>query len=292
MDVHHLRYFLAVARELNFTRAAASLHMTVPPLSQRIRSLEAELGCPLFDRSTHHTRLTDAGERLVPLAGRIVADVDRIPETVRAPQARPHARMAVPDALDTGQRRTIARLLDEQADSYEIEVRQVASLDVAQALVHRAVDLAFSRIPATHPALAETIVSTQPLAVICDATHFPPGAVLRPADLNGFTLVGGPAHWDLRSEAERARLLGAGVRLDPSPGYTDVGGMLLVLSGRRRFTMVPAGADLVRAVDPAEFAVHPVNDDIPPLVTRAVYRSGEEWITPLVDATVAAFEGA
>ncbi|MCK5751677.1 MAG: LysR family transcriptional regulator, partial [Mycobacterium sp.] len=68
MEMHHLRYFLAVARELNFTRAAKSLNMSVPPLSQRIRTLERELGTPLFDRSTHHTRLTAAGESLLPLA--------------------------------------------------------------------------------------------------------------------------------------------------------------------------------------------------------------------------------
>lgn len=78
MDLRHLQYFLAVAHELNFTRAAASLHMAVSPLSRAIRELEAEVGCALLTRNTRNVELTTAGSAMVPLAQDILARVNSL----------------------------------------------------------------------------------------------------------------------------------------------------------------------------------------------------------------------
>lgn len=86
VDVLHLRYFVAVAEERSFTRAAARLHMAASPLSQRIKDLERELGMDLFIRAHRRVELTDAGRALLPQAGDIVERVDAIPDLLAAAQ--------------------------------------------------------------------------------------------------------------------------------------------------------------------------------------------------------------
>jgi DNA-binding transcriptional LysR family regulator len=77
MELRHLRYFIAVAEELNFTRAAERLHMAQPPLSQQIQHLEAELGFQLFRRTKRTVVLTEAGQVFFEESQKIMQQVDR-----------------------------------------------------------------------------------------------------------------------------------------------------------------------------------------------------------------------
>ena len=87
MNIKQLEYFIALAEELHFGRAAARLHMTQPPLTQAIAQLEATLGVRLFERSRRHVALSPAGEALLPEARELLARAQRLPGVAKAAAA-------------------------------------------------------------------------------------------------------------------------------------------------------------------------------------------------------------
>ncbi len=94
-DLRQLRYFVAVAEDLNFTRAAERLHMAQPPLSSAIRQLEEQLGVALFERTTRQVELTAAGKLLLEKSQSLLAHAEEVFSAVREVERAPIGRLRV-----------------------------------------------------------------------------------------------------------------------------------------------------------------------------------------------------
>ncbi|MEE2057239.1 LysR family transcriptional regulator [Rhodococcus artemisiae] len=150
MEVRHLRYFVAVAEELHFGRAAQRLHMAAPPLSQRIRSLERELGRELFLRSHHRVALTDAGEALLPLARQALETFDVIPGALGAAVARVAVIGIAPDVPTELRTNSLERIRRHSPD-LQVRIEPASTGPLYEALRRREVDLAFVHSPSRDP---------------------------------------------------------------------------------------------------------------------------------------------
>lgn len=131
IELRQLRYFLAVAEENHFGRAAARLHMTQPPLSQTIQALEATLGTPLFIRTKRSVALTPAGSALLPEARRILQQAGALPDLARRAASGESGLLSL-SFVSTADYSVLPPLLREFREHYpkvQIELRE-ATTDV------------------------------------------------------------------------------------------------------------------------------------------------------------------
>jgi len=172
MDVHlrDLRYFLAVAREENFTRAAESLYVSQPALSKQIRALERQLRSELFTRDRTGARLTRAGVALVPRAEAIVDEW----EAAKAALARASDSTLVLGMHTSPGRGLLpqvrARLVADCPDA-TLELRQVAWADRTAGLEQGDTDAAFVWLPLPAPPYRWVTVASEPRLVAMPSTH-------------------------------------------------------------------------------------------------------------------------
>ena len=150
MELRHLRYFVAVAEELNFTRAAERLNMAQPPLSTQIRSLEEELGARLFDRDKRRVDLTQAGRKMLTCAREILAAADDAVKQVRRASSGETGELQVgyaASAMFTELLPAALRRFQKARPSIELVVHEMTSRDQLYAIHARQLDLGILRRP-------------------------------------------------------------------------------------------------------------------------------------------------
>ncbi|WP_175411442.1 LysR family transcriptional regulator [Streptomyces sp. TRM64462] len=203
MQFQQLVYFVAVADTRHFTRAAERVHVSQPSLSQQIRALEKELGAELFSRARGNIALTDAGEALLPLARRILADADTARQEVQelAQLRRGRVRLGATPSLCTGLLPDVLRTFHGLYPGIRLLIEEGGSHDLVRELARGALDLALVVLPLPTPSPALTTVELlqEDLVVVSSAAD--PAVPRRPvriADLAGRPMVMFRHGYDLR----------------------------------------------------------------------------------------------
>ncbi|MEV1328710.1 LysR family transcriptional regulator [Micromonospora costi] len=151
MQLHQLRYFVAVAEVRHFTQAADIVGITQPSLSKQIHALEADLGAPLFERVRGNIALTAAGEVLLPLAKRILADVETATREVQelVGLRRGRVRLGATPSLATSLAPPVLRRYRDAHPLIDLRVEEGGSQDLVRDLLRGDLDLALIIMPAT-----------------------------------------------------------------------------------------------------------------------------------------------
>ncbi|MFE9846442.1 LysR family transcriptional regulator [Streptomyces goshikiensis] len=169
MELRNLRYFVAVAEELHFGRAAARLHMSQPPLSRAIKGLEAEAGAPLFARSPAGVTLTPVGAVLLDEARSLLDHADRLRLRVNAAAGVASLTIGIlSDGADPGVAR-LAAAFRGRHPGIDIRIRDTDLTDPTCGLRAGRVDVALTRAPFEETALTVRTLRTDPVGVVLRA---------------------------------------------------------------------------------------------------------------------------
>lgn len=193
MDLRDCECFVAVAEELHFGRAAARVGMAQPPLSQRIKALEEELGARLFARTSRSVALTAAGEAFWHEARDLLALAGRARETPRRVALGLAGRLRVGfvnPAMDAFLSAALAAFR-RQAPEVELTLRELSSREQLEALAAGRLDVGFVRFTGQDvPGLAVRVVSREPYLLALPADHALAGRRrVSLADLDGQAMI-------------------------------------------------------------------------------------------------------
>ncbi|WP_442790521.1 LysR family transcriptional regulator [Nonomuraea sp. NBC_01738] len=163
VDLRRLQYFVVVAEEGSVGRAARRLYISQPPLSQRIRELEAELGCALFVRTARGMILTTAGEVLLREARGLLAAAAGAVERVRQANGEPVLRIGVLGPAESALSAEAARSFIKRYPGARVQLRQGSLADPTIGLGRGEVDVAITFTPFDETGLAVHVVRAEPL---------------------------------------------------------------------------------------------------------------------------------
>ena len=189
MELRHLRYFVAVAQERSFTRAAAALNMAQPPLSRQIQQLEEELGTKLIARGGRPFQLTEPGRLFYEQSVQVLERIDDIHAAMRSVQQVRFSMGFVASTL-YGRLPEVIRAYRAVRPDVELTLLELTTMEQVRALKEGRIDVGFGRILLDDPAIDRLLLRNETLAVALPAGHpalLQPG--MRLSELQAETLI-------------------------------------------------------------------------------------------------------
>jgi DNA-binding transcriptional LysR family regulator len=172
MELRQLRYFVAVAEERNFTRAAERLNMTQPPLSRQIQQIEDTVGLALFERGARPLKLTEAGRVFYAQANRLLEESDELlPLTRRLAQLAERIVIGFVPSTLYGPLPEVIRAFREAAPLIQISLIEMFTIEQLSALKGGRIDVGFGRLRFDESQLARDVLVEEPLIAALPAGH-------------------------------------------------------------------------------------------------------------------------
>ncbi|MFO1177051.1 MAG: LysR substrate-binding domain-containing protein [Ottowia sp.] len=173
MELRHLRYFLAVAEELHFARAAERLHIEQSPLSRAIKELEEDLGTQLFVRTTRSTRLTRAGKLFLEHVPRVFTALQQARDSVQAAANGYHSqlRVALSDGVPPTCFSALLALCRQEEPEIEIRLTEIPLSQQIKGLHEDLYDVGFAQSDEAGDGIVAESIWHDPLMVVVPARH-------------------------------------------------------------------------------------------------------------------------
>lgn len=282
MELRHLRYFVAVAETLHFTRAADKLGMQQPPLSMQIRQLEAEIGTPLFRRAQRRVELTDAGHSFLEDARSILASAQSAMSRARQAALGDHGRLRVGMINSAPFHPLIGRILREYREAHPgvwMTLEETSTPELAERIRAQSLDLAFVRpLLDQTPGLATDHLFDEPVLVALPHGHplsrrrtVPLGAL----SLEPFVLFSRPVGSGLYDQ-----IISACHRAGFSPRVTQeasqVTSIVNLVAAGLGVSLVPASMQKIHSEG---ISYRPLAEGAPVAQMSLIYRRGDNAIT-------------
>jgi DNA-binding transcriptional LysR family regulator len=271
MELRALEYFVAVADDRHFTRAAARMHVSQSGLSATIKSLEAELHAALFERTTRRVQLTAAGAALLPEARRALEAARAGTAAVSAVQGLQRGMVTVGVMQQMGLV-DLPRILADYHRRYpgiELRLRQAGTAELHRLLISGELDLAIVSPPAsTVGHLIAVDLFRTPLVLACRADNpYVDRKIVRMSDLVGRNLIGFPGGWAMRTLADQ-QMRESGMHLEVNLEVNDTSTLL----------------DLIEAGLGVALIAEALATQRPALHTVPLYGPKIDWIVSVVAA--------
>ncbi len=205
MELRHLRYFVAIARDRSFTRAAQRLRIAQPPLSRQIQQLEDELGVTLIERGRRPAHLTEAGRLFYEQAVQVLDRVEEMHAMVRRVQHTKRNLFSIGFVASTlyGKLPEVIRRYRAARPGVEVALVELTSLEQITALKEGRIDIGFGRIPLDDPGVVRHLLRNERLVAVLPLGH---------------TLLDAPGPLRLRDFVDETLIV---YPKSPRPSYAD-----------------------------------------------------------------------